>query len=109
MKKELSLARSQLDGQIELVEKLSFYENFYQKVKRERDQEYSGQILGQKRPRVEEITEECLICLLGFSEMHRRYKMLNCEHDCFHRDCVEKWQKKDFANFEKCPLCMDHF
>ena len=59
---------------------------------------------GQQPARQEEGEEEeesCAICMMPLDDEQMRCKLLSCQHDYFHYDCLMKWARIRL----NCPLC----
>jgi len=50
--------------------------------------------------------EECPICLEDIN-MHKKYIRCNTCSQCFHKDCIKKWEQKTNSTFKKqCVVCL---
>ena len=51
-----------------------------------------------------EVSDDCSICLLSFSNDQTVMKPSGCTH-CFHEQCMTQWIESQNKNNHKCPLC----
>lgn len=55
-------------------------------------------------PNVQNIEEECYICLDNYLEKDEDLKYLNCSH-IFHPTCLVKWFESESSKEYNCPVC----
>ena len=48
--------------------------------------------------------EECAICMNSIDQIYSESPLKNCNHICFHVDCIDSWLKLR----QTCPLCRSH-
>ena len=66
------------------------------------DKEDNKKVSGEaQREQEDEDETSCAICLLALDDEQMRCKLLSCQHDYFHYDCLMKWAQIRLS----CPLC----
>ena len=67
-------------------------------------EESNGKETGEGQPEPAQEDEEdtsCAICMMPLDDDQMRCKLLSCQHDIFHYDCLMKWAQIRLS----CPLC----
>ena len=67
------------------------------------DKEDNKKVSGEaQREQEDEDETSCAICLLALDDEQMRCKLLSCQHDYFHYDCLMRWAQMGSLT---CPLC----